>query len=348
MGLFFNMIFDFIIVGQGIAGSSFAFNLLRKNKSFYIVDKLNTLSSSRVALGVYNPVILKWYTKPWHIQNQLKFFFKFYGEYEQFFKTKIIFDIGVYKYLHTNYDQNNWLAKSLRLSKLLSNNLYSLSKQNLINKKFYGLINSSGRINVSEFLDSFKKFCLENLLDQSHFDYEQLKISNKSIKYKNIKASNIIFCEGSSASHNPFFDSLKFTPTKGEILDVKFQNFNFKSIVHSNLLFVPKEDNSYSVGAAYDWLDDNLATQKAKQKIQSVIKKTINSKFNLINHKCAIRPSIIDRRPFVGTHANYNNLHILNGLGSRGVLLAPYLSKLLFDKIFYGKSIPQEIDARRF
>lgn len=344
------MIFDFIIVGQGIAGSSFAFNLLRENKSFYMVDKLNTLSSSRVALGVYNPVILKWYTKPWHIQNQLNFFYKFYGEYEQFFKTKIISDVGVYKYLHTNYDQNNWLTKSLRLPQLLSNNLYSLNRENLINKKFYGLINSSGRINVIKFLDSFRNFCSENnLLDHSQFDYEQLKINSKIVKYKNIKASNIIFCEGSSASNNPYFESLKFTLTKGEILDVKFQNFNFKNIIHSNLLFVPNEDSSYSVGATYDWLDQSsLVTQKAKQKIQLVIKKTINSKFNLIYHKCAIRPTSSDRRPFVGTHANYDNLHILNGLGSRGVLLAPYLSKLLFDKIFYGKSIPQEIDARRF
>lgn len=344
------MIFDFIIVGQGIAGTSFAFNLLRENKSFFLVDKLNSLSSSRVALGVYNPVILKWYTKPWHIQNQINFFYKFYREYEQFFKLNIIHDLGIYKYLHTNYDQNNWLTKSLRLPQFLSNNLYSLDKDNLINKKSYGLIDSSGKINVSKFLNSFRKFCLENyLLDNSQFDYEQLNISKNRVKYKNIKASNIIFCEGSSAIHNPYFNSLKFTPTKGEILDVKFQNFSFRSIIHSNLLFVPREDNLYSVGATYDWLyKNNLVTQKAKLKIKSVIKKTINSKFNLINHKCSIRPSTSDRRPFVGTHPNYSTLHILNGLGSRGVLLAPYLSKLLFDKIFYGKSIPQDIDVRRF
>jgi len=343
------MIFDFIIVGQGIAGTSFAFNLLRENKSFYLVDKLNSLSSSRIALGVYNPVILKWYTKPWHIQNQIDFFFKFYRNYEQFFKLTVIHDIGIYKYLHTNYDQNNWLTKSLRLSQFLSTNLYSLNDESLINNKSYGLIDSSGKINVSKFLNSFRNFCSENnLLDNSQFDYEQLKISRNSVKYKNIKASNIIFCEGASASSNPYFNSLKFKPTKGEILDVEFKNYSFSSIIHSNLLFVPREDNLYSVGATYDWqYKSNLVTEKAKLKIQSVIKHTINSKFNLISHKCSIRPSTSDRRPYVGTHSNYSNLHILNGLGSRGVLLAPYLSKLLFDKIFYKKSIPQEIDIRR-
>ena len=316
------MIFDFIIVGQGIAGSSFAFNLLRKNKSFFLVDKLNSFSSSRVALGVYNPVILKWYTLPWHIENQLNHFFKFYSEYEQFFKLKIIYDVGIYKYLHTNFEQSNWLTKSLRLPHLLSTDLHILNKENLVNKKSYGLINCSGRINVSKFLDSFRNFCSENnFLDNSQFDYDQLKICKKIVEYKNIKASNIIFCEGSAASNNPYFDSLKLKPTKGEILDVQFQNYNFKSIIHSNLLFVPKKNNLYSVGSTYDWLDkSDLVTPNAKLKIQSVIKKTINSKFNLINHKCSIRPSSFDRRPFIGTHKNYNNLHILNGLGSRGIL----------------------------
>ena len=54
---------DFIIVGQGIAGTSFAFELLKNNKTFVLVDKFSTHTASRVALGVYNPLILKWFTK---------------------------------------------------------------------------------------------------------------------------------------------------------------------------------------------------------------------------------------------------------------------------------------------
>ena len=58
-------IYDFIIVGQGIAGTVFACTLLKLNKSFVIVDSLSpkTTSPSKIALGVYNPLVLKWITK---------------------------------------------------------------------------------------------------------------------------------------------------------------------------------------------------------------------------------------------------------------------------------------------
>ena len=56
---------DVVIVGQGIAGTILAFYLLKKNKSFLIIDSIkpNQLSSSKIALGVYNPLVLKWITK---------------------------------------------------------------------------------------------------------------------------------------------------------------------------------------------------------------------------------------------------------------------------------------------
>ena len=50
---------DFIIVGQGIAGTCFAFELLKQNKTFVIIDHYTPNTSSRVALGVYNPLVLK-------------------------------------------------------------------------------------------------------------------------------------------------------------------------------------------------------------------------------------------------------------------------------------------------
>ena len=76
---------DFIIVGQGIAGTCFAFELLQKNKTFIIIDKRDSSSPSQVALGIYNPLILKWFTKPWHIDNQISFFYKFYNSFQSFF-----------------------------------------------------------------------------------------------------------------------------------------------------------------------------------------------------------------------------------------------------------------------
>ena len=102
---------DFIIVGQGIAGTCFAFELLKRRKTFIIIDKYETNTSSRIALGVYNPLILKWFTVPWKIDHQLSYFYHFYNNINNFLKQEFTYDIGVYKFLKTPYEQNNWLTK---------------------------------------------------------------------------------------------------------------------------------------------------------------------------------------------------------------------------------------------
>jgi hypothetical protein len=49
----------------------------------------------------------------------------------------------------------------------------------------------------------------------------------------------------------------------------------------------------------------------------------------------------------VGTHQNYNSVHILNGLGTRGVMLGPAMAKALYD-IEYQVPLNTEIDIKDF
>ena len=127
---------DFIIVGQGIAGTCFAFELLKKKKTFIIIDQKNSKSSSRVALGLYNPLILKWFTKPWQIDNQIHYFYIFYQEINKFLNKNLFFDGGIYKLLNTPYEQNNWLTKQTTVSRsrYMSSKLFSISNIGLINQ----------------------------------------------------------------------------------------------------------------------------------------------------------------------------------------------------------------------
>ena len=49
---------DYIIVGYGIAGLSFAFKLIKEKKDFVIIDKPETNSTFQSG-AVLNPTILK-------------------------------------------------------------------------------------------------------------------------------------------------------------------------------------------------------------------------------------------------------------------------------------------------
>ncbi|MEN8835167.1 MAG: NAD(P)-binding protein, partial [Polaribacter sp.] len=62
---------DYIIVGLGLAGLAFAEQLIKANKSFVVFED-SSQTSSLVAGGVYNPVILKRFTPVWNAKEQLQ------------------------------------------------------------------------------------------------------------------------------------------------------------------------------------------------------------------------------------------------------------------------------------
>ena len=60
------------------------------------------------------------------------------------------------------------------------------------------------------------------------------------------------------------------------------------------------------------------------------LKKVIDVPYKIIGQAAGIRPAVKDRRPLVGIHKTHKNLAVLNGLGTRGVMIAPTLAKELF------------------
>ena len=54
-----------------------------------------------------------------------------------------------------------------------------------------------------------------------------------------------------------------------------------------------------------------------------------------------------DRRPLVGVHPEHQNLYILNGLGTRGVMIAPTEAENLYNYIEDNQSLDLESDIKK-
>ena len=74
----------------------------------------------------------------------------------------------------------------------------------------------------------------------------------------------------------------------------------------------------------------------------------IHVPYTIVEQVTHIRPTVKDRRPLLGTHPLYPNLHLFNGMGSRGVLTAPKASNWLFNHIDGQKDLPKEVNINRF
>jgi len=68
---------DYIIVGSGLAGIAFAETALQNQKQIVIFDN-NQISASKVAGGLYNPVVLKRFAAVMDAQQQLSLLDEFY------------------------------------------------------------------------------------------------------------------------------------------------------------------------------------------------------------------------------------------------------------------------------
>ena len=83
-------------------------------------------------------------------------------------------------------------------------------------------------------------------------------------------------------------------------------------------------------------------------KLIEKLEKVINVPYKILSQTAGIRPTIKDRRPLVGTQPAFPNLAILNGLGTRGVMIAPTMAKALFNYLEKGEELDPEIDIKRF
>jgi glycine/D-amino acid oxidase-like deaminating enzyme len=72
--------FDYFIVGQGLDGSVLAWKLSQRKKSICLIDNPVFNSASRVAAGMYNPIVFKRITKGWLIDSLLPVMRDFYGD----------------------------------------------------------------------------------------------------------------------------------------------------------------------------------------------------------------------------------------------------------------------------
>lgn len=342
---------DYIVVGIGIAGISFCEQLKANNKTFVVFDNASQQSST-VAGGLYNPVVLKRFTSVWKSEEQLEIALPLYANLERKLSIKLDYKIPVYRRFASLEEQNDWFAASDKplLSKYLSTNIIRNENKAIEAPFGFGEVLETGRIDVKNMLEAYKlKLKNSKLLIESVFNYNELIIESTNIKYHNIVATNIVFAEGFGIKENPFFKQLPLNPAKGELITIYAPDLNIDYVLKAGIFLIPLGEDLYTVGATYQWKDlSNNVTNEAKEELLVKLKKLINTSFKVVNQVAGVRPTVKDRRPLVGQHATYKNMYVLNGLGTRGVMIGPYVANQLYNFIENGIPLENEIDIKRF
>ena len=341
---------DYIIVGGGLAGISFAEQVRKADKSFVMFND-KSQNSSLIAGGLYNPVILKRFSGLANAQDQLDEMKKFYKDLSEILPKSYDVALPILRKFFSVEEQNNWFAASDKptMSPFLSTELIAKVYEGISSPYGYGEVMQTGYVDTKKLVMDYHEYLLRNdLLKEESFDYGGLEIKNNSFVYKGIESRNIVFAEGFGINFNPYFKHLPLDGTKGELFIIKAVNLKLDVIVNTSVFILPLGENLYKVGATYNWEDKtDVPTEEGKVELMKRIDEILNCEYEIVSHVAGIRPTVKDRKPLLGVHEQYKNMFVLNGLGTRGVMQGPLLAKELFDYIENGRELRTENNIKR-
>jgi glycine/D-amino acid oxidase-like deaminating enzyme len=340
----------FLIVGAGVAGITLAKHLIDAGHHITLLDSGNNRSSA-VAAGLINPMVFRRMTKSWRLDEFSPFAIDFYTNWEKECKSQFYHPITIRRMFSSEQERGYWLKKQSNpdyqdyLTEVNEEDeTYSLAK----NDFGTGRVKRSSFISPKEFLAKGKEWIEQNnTVRQEQVDYTVIEPEKGT--YKGVNYDGIVFCEGVEIRHNPWFNHVPINPTKGETLTIESSSITETESLNRKCFILPIGNGKFRVGATYVWetYEDEL-TEEGKNDLIEKIQVLTDEPFEVVGHHAGIRPTMLDRRPVLGRHPDYPSLYVYNGLGTKGYMLAPLLSKEMADFILHETEVDKEVSLGRF
>ncbi len=338
-----------LIIGQGLAGSLLAHELIKQQQRVLVVDQGLTNTSSRVAAGMFTPISGKRMVKSWMVDELYPAMQQTYVELEQLLGETFLTNQHIQLSFASIKEQNDFYSA-------LTDKIYGYVEQHIIPNT--GLqapfgaveIKQSGWLNTVKFLDSFRIHLQKNNSFWLHeFDEKQLTYKDEHWHYGEHSFDSVVFCQGYRNKYNSLFAHIPVIDNKGDVFRISTDALDEHKIYKRGCYAVHLQNKEYKVGSTYKWDNDNTTpTAEGFEELKTKTDALINGTYEVLEHYVGIRPTTKDRRPILGKHHQHKNLYLFNGLGTKGVLVAPYFSKRMADLLLHDTPIDPSLSTDRF
>lgn len=343
---------DYLIVGQGLAGTLLSYHLLKRGKKIKVLDAAQQQTASRAAAGIFNPVTGRSMVKTWKADELFPYLLNCYEELEQLTGAHFLHSMNIYRPFSSTREQNEWIPKSD--NKEFASYVAYVADQSVFGQytqdRLGGIVlKQSGYVDLPLLIQTYREYLVHlNIFEEHRFAEDLLRIYEDHIEYHGYAARKIIFCDGPEGRKNAYFGWLPFRLVKGEILYIKLRE-HLPMIFNRGVFVLPLKNGLYKVGATYEHKDLSYTTTlKARNYLCEKLETLLTINYEIVRQEAGVRPATKDRRPMVGLHPEYKPLGMFNGFGSKGVSLVPYFAKQFTDYLEEGSALDEAIDINRF
>ena len=343
---------DYLIIGQGICGTFLSFYLQREGKTVLVIDQQDSSSPSNIAAGVINPVTGRRLVTVWRVEEILPFARQAYGEMGDQLGIDALSEKTVIDFFPNPFMREGFLDK-IRTG---DSYVHAFPDQNQFNEQFnyefgVGEIKPAYTAHLETLLPSWRNSLnLSGALREERFEPAELELNGDHVRYRDVTASKILFCDGVASFSNPLFNALPYAPNKGEALVIEARDIPVQHVYKKGMMLVPMVDQDrFWIGSSYEWeFDHTDPTEKFRTQTETLLKNWLRMPFKTLEHRAGLRPATLERRPFVGLHPLHPQVGILNGMGTKGCSLAPFFAWQLTGHLLNDTAIAPDADLKRF
>lgn len=342
----------FLIIGQGIAGTWLSYYLQQAGADFLVLDEVDPLSSSRLAAGIINPVTGRRHVSAWMVEELQPFAWKMYNQLGQELGIKAISEKSILDFFPSAQMRQSFMQRVEEKAPYVYGRTDEQSFRDHFNYDFgFGEIKPAYTAHLELILPAWRKELMNaGKLREEKFDTEALTLTAKGIRYQDVEAVKIIFCDGSAGAANRYFQTLPYAPNKGELLTLDIPDLPMHHIYKRGMILAPlAEPGKWWIGSNYAWkFDDALPTAAFREHTEALLRSWLKLPFAITGHYAGIRPATLERRPFVGLHPRLPQIGLFNGLGTKGCSLSPWFAKELAGFLTADGPLNPESDITRF
>lgn len=348
--------YDALIIGQGLAGSLLAWELKARGWNILVLDDAAPNAASRVAAGLINPVTGPRLVKTPLADKLLPALAASLHDLEGHFGTHFLHRMPLLRRFDSERMHGRWQrrVRDPAYRDYIDHRPRKPEDLAPCDAPLGGFEQGqTGRLDTAALVDQLRDWLsAESALRDASIAYRDIQVGPRDVRWRDLTADRLIFCEGYRLTANPWFDWLPLQPAKGEILTLEAREELQPRILIAGRWLVPIGEHRFRFGATYGWEQlDEVPTRAGREELLTDLAAdfpTLAQDAALREHLAGVRPGTRDRHPFMGMHPQIPTLGVFNGFGSKGSLAIPWYARRFADFLTADAPLPAEADIRRW
>lgn len=349
-----NTEWDYLIVGQGLAGSLLAWVLRRRGRRVLVLDDDHRSAASVAAAGLVNPLAGLRFSRPAGVEAWLEAATALYDDLGGRFGQRYFHAVPMVRLFRSPEQVRFWERRSGEpaAAALLGERFAPGASGQPVRAPFGGFHQrATGYLDVPRLLADLRvAFARDDGYRRTAVDYTDIEVRGDTAHWQGLRARTLVFCEGHRVQANPWFGWLPLQPDRGEILTFATSDPMPNRIVNGAHWLIPLVDGRYRVGATHDHRHTDLGvTAAGRRQVLAGLSELLGRtpQIEVTGQLAGVRPGTLDRSPFLGRHPNAPAIALFNGFGARGSLTVPWYAERFADHLEHGAPLPAEADLAR-